>query len=74
MDEASTRRLLHALEVGDVTGTTYGFEAVLYSRNQQFNPALLVDNFGKANQFAQKAKCPEDGVFAGPTYCDTIIR
>jgi hypothetical protein len=33
-----------------------------------------VDNFGKANQFAQKAKCPEDGVFAGPTYCDTVIR
>jgi hypothetical protein len=33
-----------------------------------------VDNFGKANQFAKKEKCPEDGVFAGPTYCDTVIR
>jgi hypothetical protein len=33
-----------------------------------------VDNFGKANQFAQTAKCPEDGVFAGPTYCDKVVK
>jgi hypothetical protein len=32
------------------------------------------DNFGKANQFSQKATCPEDGVFPGPTYCATILR
>ena len=33
-----------------------------------------VDNFHGAEQFAQVALCPEDGVFAGPTYCDTILR
>ncbi|PWU25485.1 MAG: hypothetical protein C5B48_01055 [Candidatus Rokuibacteriota bacterium] len=32
------------------------------------------DNFGRANQFAQQPKCPEDGVFSGPTYCTTILR
>ncbi len=32
------------------------------------------DSFGRADQFAQKTKCPEDGVFPGNTYCDTIIR
>ena len=33
-----------------------------------------VDNFGKANQFEQHATCPEDGVFAGPTYCDRVVK
>jgi hypothetical protein len=33
-----------------------------------------IDNFRRVNQFAQTAKCPEDGVFQGPTYCDTLIR
>ena len=28
----------------------------------------------QANQFAQTAKCPEDGVFPGPTYCDHIVK
>jgi hypothetical protein len=32
------------------------------------------DDLGGVDQFAQTATCPEDGVFAGPTYCDTIIR
>ena len=33
-----------------------------------------VDRLGQENQFRKKPTCPEDGVFAGPTYCDTIIR
>jgi hypothetical protein len=32
------------------------------------------DDLGGVDQFAQTATCPEDGVFAGPTYCATIIR
>jgi len=36
--------------------------------------ANTVDDLGGADQFAQVPTCPEDGVFAGPTYCDTIIR
>lgn len=42
--------------------------------NYGVNYPNTIDNFGKANQFAQKATCPEDGVFAGPTYCDEIIK
>jgi hypothetical protein len=33
-----------------------------------------VDDFGQATQFAQDTTCPEDGVFSGGTYCDTIIK
>jgi hypothetical protein len=33
-----------------------------------------VDRQGQESQFRKNATCPEDGVFAGPTYCDTIIR
>ena len=33
-----------------------------------------VDNLRGVNQFAQVPRCPEDGVFPGKTYCDTIIR
>jgi hypothetical protein len=33
-----------------------------------------VADFGEATQFAQVPTCPEDGVFPGPTYCDTVIR
>jgi hypothetical protein len=32
------------------------------------------DRLGQENQFRKKPTCPEDGVFAGPTYCDTIVR
>jgi hypothetical protein len=42
--------------------------------NYGVNHPDTVDNFGKANQFAQTAKCPEDGVFSGPTYCDKIVK
>ena len=33
-----------------------------------------IDKLRGVNQFAQTARCPEDGLFAGNTYCDTIIR
>jgi hypothetical protein len=29
---------------------------------------------GQENQFQKTPTCPEDGVFAGSTYCDTIVR
>ena len=33
-----------------------------------------VDRRGQENQFRKNPTCPEDGVFPGKTYCDTIIR
>ena len=33
-----------------------------------------VDALGGADQFAQTQNCPEDGIFAGNTYCDTIVK
>ena len=33
-----------------------------------------VDNLGGVKQFARQLRCPEDGVFPGPTYCATLIR
>jgi len=32
------------------------------------------DRLGQENQFRKSPTCPEDGVFAGKTYCDTIVR
>jgi len=68
--------------VGPTDCTRYGGPFCIYPWFSWDGAALnygvsypnTVDNLGKANQFAQKTKCPEDGVFAGPTYCDTIIR
>lgn len=36
-------------EVGDVYGTTYGFESVLYSQNAKFNPAADITADGKVD-------------------------
>jgi hypothetical protein len=68
--------------VGPTDCTGYGGPFCIYpwfswdgaAYNYGVNYPNTVDNFGRANQFAQVAKCPEDGVFAGPTYCDTIIH
>jgi hypothetical protein len=68
--------------VGPTDCTRYGGPYCIYpwfssdgaALNYGVNYPDTVDNFGKANQFAQKATCPEDGVFAGPTYCDTILH
>jgi hypothetical protein len=68
--------------VGPTDCSGYGGPYCIYPwyswDGQAFNYGVkypnTVDNFGRANQFAQTENCPEDGVFAGPTYCDTIIK
>ena len=68
--------------VGPTECTAYGGPYCIYpwfswdgaAFNYGVNYPNTVDNFGRANQFAKKQKCPEDGVFPGPTYCATIIR
>jgi hypothetical protein len=42
--------------------------------NYGVNYPNTVDKFGQASQFQKKARCPEDGVFEGATYCDTIVK
>lgn len=68
--------------VGPTDCTGYGGPYCIYpwfswdgsAFNYGVNYPYTVDNFGRASQFVKKPRCPEDGVFAGPTYCDTIIR
>jgi hypothetical protein len=68
--------------VGPTDCTAYGGPFCIYpwfswdggALNYGVDYANTVDDFGQANQFAQTATCPEDGVFAGPTYCDTQIK
>ena len=68
--------------VGPTDCTAYGGPYCIYpwfswdggALNYGVHYANTVDDLGGADQFAQVATCPEDGVFAGPTYCDTIIR
>jgi hypothetical protein len=68
--------------VGPTDCTDYGGPFCIYPwfswDGQAFNYGVkypnTVDSFGQASQFQKKARCPEDGVFAGPTYCDTIVK
>jgi hypothetical protein len=68
--------------VGPTDCTVYGGPFCIYPwfswDGSAFNYGVsypnTVDNFGEANQFAQVPTCPEDGVFSGPTYCDTVIK
>jgi len=68
--------------VGPTECTKYGGPYCIYpwfswdgaAFNYGVNYPGTVDNFGKANQFAQTQKCPEDGVFPGATYCDHIVK
>ncbi len=68
--------------VGPTTCNGYGGPYCIYPwyswDGQAFNYGVkypnTADNLGGADQFARKAKCPEDGIFAGPTFCDTIIK
>lgn len=39
----------NAYEVGDIYGTSYGFESVLYSQNARFNPAADMNGDGKVD-------------------------
>ena len=67
--------------VGPTDCTKYGGPCCIYPWFSSDGSALnygvsypnTVDNFGKVNQFQQTPTCPEDGVFAGPTYCDRIV-
>ncbi len=68
--------------VGPTDCTKYGGPYCIYPWFSWDGSALnygvtypdTADALGKANQFRQTATCPEDGVFAGNTYCDTIVR
>lgn len=68
--------------VGPTDCTSYGGPYCIYPWYSWDGSALnfgvtypnTVDRLGQENQFRKKATCPEDGVFAGKTYCDTIIR
>ena len=68
--------------VGPTDCSGYGGPYCIYPwfswDGQAFNYGVsypnTVDNLGRANQFAQTAKCPEDGVFSGPTYCAKVVR
>ncbi len=68
--------------VGETPCKGYGGPYCIYPwyswDGQAFNYGVsypnTVDSFGEADQFAQQPQCPADGIFAGDTYCDTIIR
>jgi len=68
--------------VGPNTCNGYGGPYCIYPSfswdGQAFNYGVrypnTVDTLGGVEQFAQTLLCPEDGLFPGPTYCDTILR
>ena len=68
--------------VGPTDCTTYGGPFCIYPWFSWDGSALnygvtypdTVDRLGQVNQFRKTATCPEDGVFPGNTYCDTIVR
>jgi hypothetical protein len=68
--------------VGPTDCTKYGGPYCIYPWFSWDGSALnygvtypdTAETLGKANQFRQTATCPEDGVFAGNTYCDTIVK
>jgi hypothetical protein len=68
--------------VGPTDCTKYGGPYCIYPWYSWDGSALnfgvtypnTADRLGQASQFRKKATCPEDGVFAGDTYCDTIVR
>ena len=68
--------------VGPTDCTKYGGPYCIYPWFSWDGSALnygvtypnTVDRLGQENQFRKNTTCPEDGVFAGKTYCDTIVR
>ena len=68
--------------VGPTDCTSYGGPFCIYpwfswdggAINYGVHYANTVSDLGGVDQFQQVPTCPEDGIFAGPTYCDTIIR
>jgi len=63
--------------VGPTDCASYGGPFCIYpyfsSDGGAINYGVGSNNLGGVDQFAQTAKCPSTGVFAGDTYCDTII-
>jgi hypothetical protein len=68
--------------VGPTDCTAYGGPFCIYpyfswdggAINYGVHFTNTVDDLKGVDQFAQTATCPEDGVFSGPTYCDTVIK
>lgn len=64
--------------VGPTDCTSYGGPYCIYpwfsSNGGAINYGVGSNNLGGVDQFAQTATCPSTGVFAGPTYCDTILH
>jgi hypothetical protein len=64
--------------VGPTDCTAYGGPFCIYPwfswDGSAINYGVGSDNLGGVDQFAQTPLCPEDGVFAGPTYCATIVK
>jgi hypothetical protein len=68
--------------VGPTDCTKYGGPYCIYpwfswdggALNYGVTYTNTVDRLGQENQFRKTTTCPEDGVFAGKTYCDTIVR
>ncbi len=63
--------------VGPTDCASYGGPYCIYpwfsSDGAAINYGVGSNNLGGVDQFAQTATCPSTGVFAGDTYCDTII-
>jgi hypothetical protein len=68
--------------VGPTECTAYGGPYCIYpwfssdggAINYGVHYTNTVNDYGMAEQFAQTTDCPEDGVFSGGTYCDTILK
>jgi hypothetical protein len=68
--------------VGPTECTGYGGPYCIYPwfswDGEAFNFGVhypnTVDDLGRVNQFQRNPRCPEDGVFPGPTYCATIVK
>jgi hypothetical protein len=69
--------------IGPTDCTAYGGPYCIYpwfsmdsggAINYGVDYANTVNDFNKAEQFTQTADCPEDGIFSGGTYCDTILK
>jgi hypothetical protein len=69
--------------VGPTDCTTYGGPYCIYpwfstdtggAINYGVDYPNTANDYGMAEQFTQTADCPEDGIFSGGTYCDTILK
>jgi hypothetical protein len=81
-DTGGKAEILGQSFVGETPCKGYGGPFCIYPYftwdGQAFNYGVrypnTVDNLKGVEQFAQTTTCPEDGVFPGNTYCDTIVR